>query len=506
MDKEEARLEQFKAELKDPLICIPRFFKLITKPNKKGVSLLVPMKLWKIQEHYLKNRTHKDICVKNRQAGFSTAVMAGNAHSLFFTPYERQVVITHDYETSIYLLQTIERFYRNLPAGLRPTTDWKSGERMRFPKLDSYIFVASAQSENLAIGRTLSRAHLSEMAKWSPKRAEDLFADVTQTVDQYGYITIESTPKGRAGKFYQLYDAAKRGDINYQAFFYPWWWDDACVRAVKKKLEYTKEEEQIVQNFELTPEQIAFRREKISELGDLFFQEYPENDIDCWLSGEMSVFDGVAIRWYLQHIINGKREGHLTIWKDAIGGEKYVMGVDVAGGRENGDYSVASILNVKRNEYVACLRGRLPPDLFAEQVLRLGHRYNECEIAVERTGHGHMVLRILMENDYPNIYHHLDYDSMTGISANEPGWNTTKKTKPIMIDILAQSLRAMDLGLWSENFLLEASSYYWDGHIAKSVSGAFDDELDALMIALQLREQAPIADTRRYGITTYARM
>ncbi len=499
-------------DLKNSLIYIPKYFKVLSKAMDGQMPDLVPMVLWPSQKYYVEHRTNRDIILKSRQTGMSTGIMADNAHKLFTIPYQRASIITHDQETSEFLFQTVQRFYHNLPANMRPETDWKSGSRMRFPKMDSYIYIDSAKSDSLGIGHTLNIAHLSEVAKWPYRKAEALFADVSQTVSEGGFITVESTPRGRGGIFYNLYDAGKKGDINYKTFFFPWWWDVTCRRTTEN-LKYTKDEQELINyvrkrdNIELSKEQIAFRREKFAELKDLFFQEYPESDVDCWLSSEISVFDGIAIRNYLQQIYPGKVEGNFTIWKDVIGGEKYVIGVDVAAGKLKGDYSVAAVLNVKRNEYVACLRGRIPPDLFAQDLLRLGQRYNMAQIGVERTGHGFLVLRTLLENSYPDIYYHLDFDSAMQLPSSEPGWKTSIKTKPIMIGDLASQLRSNSLGLWSENFLIEASAMTWEGQESiRTPSGGHDDEVDAVMIALQLRGQAPIMEERRYRPESYVKV
>ena len=103
------------------------------------------MVLWPSQRFYIENRTHRDVCLKSRQTGFSTGVLAVNSHALFTRPYQRHVIVTHDLETSEYLFQSVQRFHRNLPEEIRPITDWRSGHRMRFPKLDSYVYVDSAR-------------------------------------------------------------------------------------------------------------------------------------------------------------------------------------------------------------------------------------------------------------------------------------------------------------------------------------------------------------------------
>lgn len=500
-------------KLRDPKYYIEHFFKVQTKAGADGRSDLVPMSLWPSQKYYIENRTHRDIILKNRQTGMSTGILASNAHAFFIQPNERQTIITHDDETSTFLLSTVRRFHNNLPLDKRPKKGYDAGHRISLSKMDCYMYIDSAKSDSIGIGHGLTRAHLSEVAKWPSRKEDQLYADISQTVSLGGYITIESTPKGRGGLFHRLYMGAKEGENGYRAFFFPWWWDITCKIPILDNPswegQYTQEEQQLMQHiqqtegFEVSPEQVMFRREKIRELGDLFYQEYPENDVDCWLTSDLSVFDGVAIRRYLQQILPGRQEGNVTIWKDVIGGEKYVIGVDSAGGHEKGDFSVASVLRVRTNEYVACLRGRIPPDLFAQEVIRLGHRYNDAQIGVEKIMHGHTVLKILIDANYPNIYHHVKYDDFLGRMDDRPGWSTDVKTKPQMVDSMGVALRANDIMIWSENFLMEASGYMWDGQKTKKAPGSFDDELDALMIALQVREQVPIIEATRQEVTSY---
>ncbi len=479
---------------------------MATKANELGVSSLVPMKLWPAQRAYIEGRTHRDIVLKGRQMGLSTGIMAANSHRCFTIPYTKMTIVTHKEDVSQFLLQTVSRFWRNLPDEMRPESDWHSGRRIRLPKLDSYIHIDTAESDAIGFGETLNIAHLSEMSRWPGSKAKDLFNGITQTVPLGGFITVESTPKGRTGLFYDLYTATKKGDTDYKLFFFPWWFDPNYKSPVENKFEPNKEERQLMEAFKLVPEQIIWRRKKISEIGDDFYQEYPENDVDCWLSNELSAFDGIAIRQYLQQIQGGREEGYVTVWKGVLGGERYVMGVDTAGGNPKGDWSVASVLNVRRNEYVARLRARIPPDLFAREVARLGHRYNDAEVAVERESFGHVVLRVLLENNYPNLYYFTDYDTFTGMADKQPGWRTNLKTKPEMISRLQSAIRARDIVLWSENLLLEASGYIIESGKFKTSAGGHDDELDALMIALQLREQAPITEATRYKVQSYARI
>jgi hypothetical protein len=481
-------------ELLDPLFYIPAFFKCLTKADERGISDLVPMRLLPVQEHYVKNRTHRDIILKARQMGMSTGILALNFHHLLTTPYTRMVIIAHREDAAGFLLQTVHRFYNNLPPELQPDADWKSASHIRFPTLDAFVHIDTAQARTIGRAESLNIVHLSEVAQWQEQNATELYAGISQTTSTGGFIVLESTPKGRGGFFYRMYMAAKEGEIPYKAFFYPWWW--VPEYQIKSNItSFTNEERLLMDNYGLNADQIAWRRLKISELGELFFQEYPENDTDCWLTSDVSVFDGIALRRYLRNVRPGHQEGNLTIWKGPQGGKSYVIGVDVGAGLPRGDFSVACVLEVKSNEHVATLRGRIAPDLFAEELYRLGKRYNEAMIAVERADHGHTVLRVLLEHNYPNIYRYKDYDAGLGRTVPRPGWLTSGKTRPMMIDTLSSAFKSEDLITYSENLLKEASAFrYITASRAEAPSGEHDDELFAMMIALMVRNELPMLE------------
>jgi len=504
------------SKISEKIARIERDFMIIDKAGN-----LVPMKLAKVQRHYIENRTNRNICLKGRQMKFSTGVLADEADDLFYLPYQRQTLITHDSETSEFLFQTVQRFYRNLPHNrglnskdMKPKHDWRSGTRMRFPVIDNYIYVDSAKSDSVGAGHTLNRCHLSEISKFPDRKARQLWADITQTVPfDTGIITAESTPQGH-GLFKEVYTDAKNGNNGFKPFFYPWWWDEGyvadpalyvttetaenCAIVVGQALaNYLKDEKMLAETYNLSPHQIAFRRMKLAEIKLLFFQEYPENDMDCWLSNDLSVIPGSALRPYYANAREGRTEGDVTIWKDVRGDRSYVIGVDCASGQAR-DWSVASVLDVRTMEYVARLRAKVNTDIFAQMLWELGRRYNLAYIGVERDGHGRSVLKTLLERNYPALHYHADYDEYKQQNMSDAGWKTSMKTKPLMINGMITAFTSGDLISWSENLLYEASNLIWENGIdtrVRTVSGCNDDEFDAVSIAIQLRESAPILES-----------
>ena len=91
-------------------------------------------------------------------------------------------------------------------------------------------------------------------------------------------------------------------------------------------------------------------------------------------------------------------------------------------------------------------------------------------MGVERNLHGHAVLLALTTvHGYENLYEHTDYDSV-GNPTPRVGWPTTSKTKPIMIEALAQTIRA-GRSFRNAAFIGEARTYVVKDNGDTSASG-----------------------------------
>ncbi len=90
----------------------------------------------------------------------------------------------------------------------------------------------------------------------------------------------------------------------------------------------------------------------------------------------------------------------------------------------------------------------------------MGQWYNNALIAVERQNHGHATLRALAnEVGYPSIYYHIDYDQLMKRAVSAPGWNTSSKTKPIMMNGLREAIRDGDIIVRWAQFIEEAMTF-----------------------------------------------
>src|SRR3546814_17839588 len=109
-------------------------------------------------------------------------------------------------------------------------SDWSSdvcssdlnAKELTFGLLDSGYQVGTAKAAGVGRSDTIQFFHGSEVAHWA--NAEEHAAGALQAVPRAAgtEVILESTANGVGGLFYNLWQAAVRGEGDYQAIFIPW--------------------------------------------------------------------------------------------------------------------------------------------------------------------------------------------------------------------------------------------------------------------------------------------
>ena len=215
------------------------------------------------------------IILKARQQGLSTYTGGYLYYSVSQQAARKAMVITHHADSTRALFDMTKRFHEHCPAILKPHTKYSSRRELSFDVLDSSFVVATAGSENIGRGETISHCHASELAFWQKSTALDNWNGLTQAVPNSPgtAIFVESTANGVNGIFYDLWRGAVNGTNGYVPVFIPWYIDPAYRESVSETFERTPEEEDLVDKYDLDNEQLMFRRKKIAQNGiDLFRQ------------------------------------------------------------------------------------------------------------------------------------------------------------------------------------------------------------------------------------------
>lgn len=449
------------------------------------------------------------IILKARRHGITTQQQADSFHMIATQPFRRAVTLAHTDLATEEIFSISDFFHESLHEGFRPHRLTQRNKRnLNYPKMRSMFYIGTAGGRGFGRSDTFHRVHWSEVA-WSAGNSttqKNLLVGLTEA-GRAGEIVLESTPNGSGGLFHEIWKRAKQGRGSWTPIFLPWWYDPRNWVVLEEEeahelvRSYTDEEKNLIERVSndgtpLQPEQMAWRRAKRAEPeyeGDLFFQEYAEDDVTCFLISGTTWFDMSIIRKLLDRVPppeSVRRGGEIEIYENVKPGYAYTIGCDVGEGLPNSHFSVAMILERESMKQVARLRCRMDPTEFGHQVAALGHEYNTALVGIEKNNHGHSVLNTLSNTvHYPNIYRHRDYDVTAGTTM-KLGYETTKKTKPILIQDLREAIHKGHMEVRSRTLLEECTTYV---HLGDAKYGTkneedTDDEIMATAIAIQIRK------------------
>ena len=397
------------------------------------------------------------VILKARQQGISTHVGGYFYYSASQRKAQKCMVVTHSADSTRALFDMTKRYHENCPQLLKPHTKYSSRKELSFDVLDSSFVVATAGSEAIGRGETLTLVHASELAFWSPSTAKENWNAITQAVpNEKGTVIIaESTANGLSNVFHDLWRGACNGTNGFIPVFIPWYIDDTYAELVDKPLDRTPEEKDIAVKFKLSDEQLAFRRKRIAQNGKMLFkQEYPATAEEAFITSGRPVFNPEQLLEMLENVkpivaqlaLEGEEwkehyRGELLLYENVDPSETYYIGADVSMGIRGGDWSVAQVLTSDKRQ-VATFRSQVHPDYFATILYHMGIFFNDALIAVENNGHGLLtVTRLGKDMAYPNMYLETVVDKITDKETIKLGFTTSVKSKPLIIDTLRADLR-----------------------------------------------------------------
>jgi hypothetical protein len=337
---------------------------------------------------------------------------------------------------------------------------------------------------------------------------------------------LESTANGVGDWFHDMWQKASRGENEFVPIFLPWFIDPTYTRPFRTESERKQLESEIsmthkdmngatIHTYEyelmrrnnLTLEQMNWRRWTVANKcqGDeeLFMQEYPSTPEEAFISSGRPKFQVKSLKKYQTVTKRGERgylhetpqgieftpddKGYVEIWKRPERDRFYAIGADVAEGLVHGDYSCGLVGDSDSFDVVACWHGHIDPDLFGIELVKLARFYNDAYIGVERNNHGLTTLSSIKKAEYWNIYFSKVHDRIADTMTQKIGWETTIRTKPLMIDKLAEFVREMYIGIYSDLLISEMFTYVIeDDGKTNAQSGCNDDTVMACAILLQL--------------------
>jgi len=412
----------------------------------------------------------KDLIVcKPRQIGSTTIVAA----YLFWKAYTSSQPITvallsHKIDSVRHILRIFKTFYENLPNFLRKPLKEDSASKIVFYN-GATILCASASSKGGLRSFTCSYLLLSEFA--FSENADELKATAVSAVNN-GQMIIESTANYWGDPLHLEIDTAMRGEGDYNYLFFPWFKHSEYIIDVDDSFQPTEDEQWLMEEYEITIPQIAWRRLMIEKLGaDKFKREYPACLSDAYAQSGDAYLTEDDLQ-YVQTIDISDRWNPL---EGATPSDSYAIGVDVGSGTGK-DYSVAVVISKTSNQPVAIFRcNNTTPTELAEELFSISQEYNGAKILVENNNVGIVVNQQLQGS---NLWK----------TSDDKFWTTTASNKRIMFEELKEAIRTGVIHRIDSITLSELRSIKLDKHYNISLTranGAHADSAVALALAYQ---------------------
>lgn len=337
---------------------------------------IIPFKLYDFQQKVIKLflQKHFIITLKSRQIGMSTIVQAICLWSALHYSNYNILIISAGQRNASSFLGKIRNMYEYLPNNewkLKLETDNK--QSLTFSNGSKITAIPATRSASL--GESINLLVIDEAA--FIERVEEVYQAAYPTISRafkshagkpYGIIII-STPNGTSGTggwYYQMYEGALNKTNKYVPVKIHWsavpeydeeWYLDQCS-------------------------QLNWNYRSIAAELELSFVSSGNTYIPGQILDSIGTVDPIA----------KDLNDNLWIFEKPIPGEVYVAGVDVAYG-DRKDSSTIQILKASTLEQVAeydC--NTIIPDDFADIVIDLTRRYNNCLVNIERNAVGKVLI------------------------------------------------------------------------------------------------------------------
>ena len=489
--------------------------KIVTKTNETrtlGRIMSPPQRalIADVEDDIKHGRPVRHIILKARQVGISTVTEAIAFQWAFGINRLRGMIVSHTGESTRHLIDMTHHYWESWWARPLYTTTSSARDRLKWSPTQSEITLLPAKSAEGARSRTLHFVHGSEVAFWP--YPEQLLKALNQGVPRSALsaIFLESTANGIGNHFHTMWEAAKRGDVEFKPQFFPWWSHPSYTahhigkRDEARQLLLT----QIINGGSLDNEEwhlyrhlhalnrsdaeiqsrLIWRRTILAtELAgslDDFHQEYPSTDAEAFLSTGRNVFNLAHLRaaydpmhpdrGYL--VYDPTAHNHVRFIRDPEGPlfvylhpspdprAWYGIGADPSKAVMFGDFAVGQVFYRPTLEQCATFRQRnINPIMFAEQMILLGYYYNTALLIPERNMSGSGVAAII-ESKYQNVYRHRKAEKIRGVEDNVVGWFTTEQTKAEAIanlqrEVFAAFEQRSDFTIHDEQTYYEMKSY-----------------------------------------------
>lgn len=485
-----------------------------------------PLTCFKYQEDIVRKfHTHQNnIVLKSRQLGLSVITAGFVVWTLLFKIDQRILIVANNSIGAVRFLDSVKQFMSFLPKFLyEHEKDNKTNNTKEVVLNNGNWAKAVASSKNAGRGEALTMLVLDETAFID--YADDIWmaAGMALSATQGKCIMI-STPQGTGNLYHTTWVAAvqnqkdeeetdeKKKKARFQPTIIHWKEHPLYSIGLRQFKDEHGREKWTSPWYEKECERLNHDNVKIAQELDLSFE-----------GSRALVIDSYIIAKYEQEITSGNHEPisyydytkefncfidntpdsfktNFWVWKKPELNVNYIVSCDVARG-DGSDFSTIQVINADTVEQVAEFQGKLPPDLFAKMIYKVGMDYNKAYLVVECNNFG-LATALALKNpplkyDVTRIHHSKSVKKLVnhhyGVNANQDeeiaGFQTTQSTRPLLITSMATYLREGTIKIHSIRLINELKTFIYDNNREGHAPGFHDDLIFALGIGLFIRDR-----------------
>ena len=424
----------------------------------------VPFDLYPFQKrtlwYFLTKRFN--IVLKFRQAGVTELIAGYCLWLTMYHPNKSVVIISIKDRVAKKVLRKIKYMYRNLPEHLKVrVVNGRPGEIGTAQEVEfsnGSLISSVPTTEEAGRSEALSLLVIDEAAiiRW----ANTIWAAASPTLSTGGASIVNSTPYGMGNWFHSEWVKALSGGSEFNPIRLRWQMhperDDKWYNSMSAALGPRRTAQEIDGDF-LTSGNSVFDLLDIRAIEDSL-SDFPV--VDTSYGGSLLLF--------------GKPKRH----------EKYFIGADIATGRSR-HYSAFTIYDRQGEEW-GVFKKKIPVGKFADLLMNTGKTWNNAQLAPESNDIGLAVTTKIEEAGYRNLFYATAFLRKKGKKRTEtkeiPGWYTTSKNRPVIIDGLEEDIRLNNITVKDPYFIQEAYTFIYDDRnkpiaMGKNSKGSDADDL-----------------------------
>lgn len=388
----------------------------------------------------LQEDVHEFVCLKCRQIGISTGLLALDLYWPLRYAGTPGTIITHDEPARDQFRAALEQYYEGLPPEWQQTIVQHNRNQIVFRNRSvlQYKVAGVKETSKKVLGRSaaLAYAHATECAFWGdPDQIHGLKASMAEMNPLRFYI-FESTANG-FNHFHEMWEEAASA-ATIRPIFITWWSNEQYRvaegdarwrkywgfkgRATPSELDRVKRVK-AEYGVEIDTLQLAWYRwvaaEKVTDEMALL-AEYPTLPEEAFVATGAKYFSGPHLNAAYHRVLKevkpqryrfhfgaaftdtavsdaNERTAQLRVWEEPVAGATYVIGADPAyGSSANADRFVAHVSRAWANrvEQVAeFATADIAPYTFAWVIVYLAGAYRPCVYNIELNGTGTTVVQ-----------------------------------------------------------------------------------------------------------------